>query len=148
MATRLTSIFVPVLMGAAIVSIPANGQAQTPPPAAIERGEAKAPVVLPAVPIAEWKMSADDLARPAARGRTRSRSAARQPASRKALSTGVKRAIVGSAAGFGGFLIGGMIGARIEGDRCNCDDPGLKGFVIGAPIGAVVGAVIGVASIK
>ena len=29
---------------------------------------------------------------------------------------------------------------RIEGDGCNCDDPGLKGALIGAPIGAAVGA--------
>jgi hypothetical protein len=38
---------------------------------------------------------------------------------------------------------GGYIGARIEGDRCRCDDPGLAGFIIGAPIGAIAGGVVG-----
>jgi hypothetical protein len=57
---------------------------------------------------------------------------------------GVGRAILGGAAGaVGGFFAGGYTGALIEGDRCSCDDPGLKGAVIGAPIGAVAGAVLG-----
>ena len=43
----------------------------------------------------------------------------------------------------GGLLAGGFIGAKIEGDNCRCDDPGLSGFVIGAPIGAIVGGLIG-----
>lgn len=38
-----------------------------------------------------------------------------------------------------GFVGGGILGAKIEGP-CSCDDPGLKGAVIGASIGAVVGA--------
>jgi hypothetical protein len=54
------------------------------------------------------------------------------------------RKIVGAAVGaFGGFFLGGYAGAAIEGDRCNCDDPGLKGFLIGAPIGAVAGGLFG-----
>lgn len=44
----------------------------------------------------------------------------------------------------GGFLFGGYVGAKIEGTRCACDDPGLQGFIIGAPIGAVTGAIVGV----
>jgi hypothetical protein len=44
---------------------------------------------------------------------------------------------------FGGMVAGGYIGVKIEGDRCRCDDPGLSGFVIGAPIGMVVGGVLG-----
>ncbi|HEX4348187.1 MAG TPA: hypothetical protein VHZ73_11490 [Vicinamibacterales bacterium] len=44
--------------------------------------------------------------------------------------------------GIVGFLAGGILGAAIEGD-CKCDDPGLKGLVIGAPIGAIVGVVVG-----
>jgi hypothetical protein len=47
------------------------------------------------------------------------------------------------AGGVGGFFAGGFLGARIEGDRCNCDDPGVRGFLIGAPIGAVAGGILG-----
>jgi hypothetical protein len=43
----------------------------------------------------------------------------------------------------GGFFLGGYTGASIEGQSCECDDPGFKGFVIGAPIGAVVGGILG-----
>ncbi|HYN10532.1 MAG TPA: hypothetical protein VES67_24310 [Vicinamibacterales bacterium] len=43
----------------------------------------------------------------------------------------------------GGFFLGGYTGAAIEGNSCKCDDPGLKGFMIGAPIGAVVGGILG-----
>jgi len=43
----------------------------------------------------------------------------------------------------GGFFAGGYIGAKSEGDCGGCDDPGLKGAVIGAPIGAVVGGILG-----
>jgi hypothetical protein len=45
--------------------------------------------------------------------------------------------------GVGGFFGGGILGAAIEGDRCNCDDPGLVGALIGAPTGAAVGAILG-----
>lgn len=55
-----------------------------------------------------------------------------------------KRIIAGAiAGGIGGFFAGGFLGAHIEGDRCNCDDPGVRGFLIGAPIGAVAGAIAG-----
>jgi outer membrane lipoprotein SlyB len=40
-------------------------------------------------------------------------------------------------------LGGGFLGAHIEGDRCNCDDPGMRGFLIAAPIGAVAGSLLG-----
>jgi hypothetical protein len=63
----------------------------------------------------------------------RSRAAAR---SKKRIIAG---AIVGSV---GGFFAGGFLGAHIEGDRCNCDDPGVRGFLIGAPIGAVAGGIV------
>ena len=41
------------------------------------------------------------------------------------------------------LFAGGYLGAAIEGDRCHCDDPGLKGAVIGAPIGAATGGILG-----
>jgi hypothetical protein len=57
----------------------------------------------------------------------------------------VKRKILGGAiGGVGGFFGGGYLGAAIEGDRCNCDDPGLMGALIGAPVGAAIGAILGV----
>jgi hypothetical protein len=49
-------------------------------------------------------------------------------------------AIVG---GVSGFFGGMFLGAAIEGDRCNCDDPGLLGALIGSPVGGVAGAVLG-----
>lgn len=55
----------------------------------------------------------------------------------------IKRAMWASIAGAGGFFGGGFLGAAIEGDRCDCDDPGLVGFLVGAPIGTAVGAILG-----
>jgi hypothetical protein len=58
-------------------------------------------------------------------------------------STG--RKVAGGVIGaVGGFFGGGFLGAAIEGDRCDCDDPGLVGFLIGAPIGSVIGGIVGV----
>ena len=53
-----------------------------------------------------------------------------------------KRAMWAAIGGVGGFFGGGYLGAAIEPD-CNCDDPGFKGFLIGAPIGAATGAILG-----
>ena len=62
---------------------------------------------------------------------------------RRQRSTGSK--VLGGVIGaVGGFFGGGFLGAAIEGDRCDCDDPGLAGFLIGAPTGAAVGAILGV----
>ena len=59
-------------------------------------------------------------------------------------SRGVGRRVLGGAVGgVGGFFGGGYLGAAIEGDRCECDDPGLMGALIGAPIGAAIGAWLG-----
>jgi hypothetical protein len=52
-----------------------------------------------------------------------------------------KRIIAGAIAGMvGGFFGGGFFGSHIEGDRCNCDDPGVRGFLIGAVTGSILGA--------
>jgi glucose/arabinose dehydrogenase len=62
----------------------------------------------------------------------------------KARARSTKRIVAGAiVGGVGGFFAGGFLGAHIEGDRCNCDDPGVRGFLIGAPIGAVTGAIAG-----
>jgi hypothetical protein len=53
------------------------------------------------------------------------------------------RALFAAIGGAGGFFGGLFLGAAIEGDSCNCDDPGLVGALIGAPIGAAVGAITG-----
>jgi hypothetical protein len=53
-----------------------------------------------------------------------------------------QRIAITAGMGFAGFLAGGYIGAKIEGD-CACDDPGLQGIIIGAPIGAAAGAIFG-----
>jgi hypothetical protein len=53
-----------------------------------------------------------------------------------------RKVIGGIAGGVGGFFLGGFLGAKLE-PNCGCDDPGLKGFLLGAPIGAVAGAVVG-----
>lgn len=45
-----------------------------------------------------------------------------------------RKVIAGVLGGVGGFFVGGMVGAAIEGNSCACDDPGLTGVVIGAPI--------------
>lgn len=57
---------------------------------------------------------------------------------------GVGRTVLGGVVGaVGGFFAGGFTGAAIEGQGCHCDDPGLKGFMIGAPIGALAGGIAG-----
>ena len=54
------------------------------------------------------------------------------------------RIFLGAAVGAtAGLFAGGYTGAWIEGDSCNCDDPGLMGALIGAPIGAVAGGILG-----
>ncbi len=47
---------------------------------------------------------------------------------------------VGVAGAIVGFIGGGIIGAKLE-PSCGCDDPGFKGFSIGAPIGAILTAI-------
>ena len=42
----------------------------------------------------------------------------------------------------GGLVAGAYLGAKIEGHSCACDDPGLKGAMIGAPLGAAAGGIL------
>ena len=67
-----------------------------------------------------------------------------RPVQRHPRPSGTRRQHLFERIGAGaGLLGGGYLGAKIEGDRCHCDDPGLAGFLIGGGIGAVVGGVIG-----
>jgi len=63
-----------------------------------------------------------------------------QPGRARSSRRKILGAIVG---GVGGFFGGMFLGAAIEGDRCDCDDPGLVGALIGAPVGAVAGGILG-----
>jgi hypothetical protein len=66
-----------------------------------------------------------------------------QPAPVRSKAANIGRRIAGAAVGaVGGAFGGGYLGAALEPD-CNCDDPGLQGFLIGFPVGGVVGGVLG-----
>ena len=54
-----------------------------------------------------------------------------------------KRILGGAVGATGGFFAGFYLGAAIEGDRCECDDPGFLGALIGAPVGAVTRGILG-----
>ncbi len=57
----------------------------------------------------------------------------------------VKRQVLfGVIGAVAGLFVGGALGARIGGNSCACDDPGLQGWMIGAPIGGIVGGYLGV----
>ena len=64
------------------------------------------------------------------------------PAPTKAKRSVARRVAYISIGAVGGFFAGGFLGAAIEGDRCNCDDPGFLGAIIGAPVGAATGAIL------
>jgi hypothetical protein len=84
--------------------------------------------------------------RPATRLTIRSDQFLQSPRSNRsgARARSKKRIVAGAiAGGVGGFFAGGFLGAHIEGDRCDCDDPGVRGFLIGAPIGALAGGILG-----
>ena len=144
MALRSTSTVTCVLTVAAVMSVPAPGRAQSAAPATASVDEppveTRAPASSPAVPISRWRISADDVS-PA---RQTIAHRAPQPRRQAGMNTALKRVLMGAGFGFAGFMAGGIIGAKIDGD-CRCDDAGLKGIVIGAPIGAAIGAVVGIA---
>ena len=54
-----------------------------------------------------------------------------------------RKVALGILFGIAGFYAGGLLGAGLE-PNCHCDDPGLKGAMIGVPIGTVAGAMFGV----
>jgi hypothetical protein len=71
------------------------------------------------------------------------------PKQQKRIGTGTRALIIAGSA-VGGFFAGGFLGHQIEREfaPCNCDDPGLKGALIGAPIGAIAGGVIAAISTR
>ena len=101
--------------------------------------------VLAAAPLAEAQRVDFDRAVRAAAAQTRlvrariERSAQNGQAPREPRGVG-KRILGGLVGGTAGFFAGGYAGAAIDGDCGGCDDPGLKGALIGMPIGAAIGA--------
>ena len=75
--------------------------------------------------------------------RAKPASAAFQVNRRSTAFPAARRLTAALALGVVGFLGGGLAGAAIEGRGCHCDDPGMRGFVIGAPIGAGAGFATG-----
>jgi hypothetical protein len=59
------------------------------------------------------------------------------------LNRGTRQVVGGIVGAIGGFFVGGIIGAQLEGN-CGCDDPGLSGAIVVGGVGAVAGAVVGV----
>ena len=71
------------------------------------------------------------------------RAASRVQQAQRGKKEQVARSVLGAVVGaVGGFFGGGFVGSKLE-PSCRCDDPGLRGFLIGAPIGAVAGALVG-----
>ena len=67
-----------------------------------------------------------------------------QPAYRSSSRSSLGRTIGGAIlGGLAGFYLGATVGSHLEPD-CRCDDPGLRGLLIGGAIGTGVGAYLGV----
>jgi hypothetical protein len=124
-----------------VVALSSHGLAQAPPQLPIAAAMAQ-PATADAGPIVRAGRAQVDrvLAEPAL---TPSLVAAQSSSGPRSQRAWPRRLIGGLVGGAAGFFLGGYLGARIEGDDCNCDDPGLKGAVIGAPIGAVAGGILG-----
>jgi hypothetical protein len=81
--------------------------------------------------------------RPAGSALTVRQQSPAHPGPQRSKGANVGLRIAGAAIGaVGGAFAGGYLGAALEPD-CNCDDPGLQGFLIGFPVGGVVGGVLG-----
>lgn len=97
----------------------------------------------PALTLRHARLSADTVLAPKITLDTR---ALRLPAAaeprRRQVRSKAKRALWAAVGGAGGFFGGAFLGAALEPD-CNCDDPGFRGFLIGAPVGAATGAILG-----
>jgi hypothetical protein len=94
------------------------------------------------------RMSLESVARESAATEVRQSASLPRPAATNSAPRrrSVGKVIVGVlVGGTVGFFAGGYTGIAIENkfNPCHCDDPGLKGAIIGAPIGAVVGAIAG-----
>jgi hypothetical protein len=76
-------------------------------------------------------------------GDARAREGQRQPATTTRERSMTRKILGAAVGGVGGFFGGGYLGAAIDGECGGCDDPGLKGALIGAPIGAAAGSVLG-----
>ena len=98
------------------------------------------------VAIRNWRLVevTDSIEFPAAARRALHQSASIQPVAPPRTYNVGQRIVAAVAMGFAGFWLGGKLGAVLEGN-CRCDDPGMRGFLIGAPIGATAGAIAGVA---
>jgi len=56
-------------------------------------------------------------------------------------------ALTAALLGVGGSFAGAAVGSQFT-QKCSCDDPGLKGMMIGAPIGGITGAIAAVLAMK
>src|SRR5262245_5692334 len=138
------------LLVLAIVGIPGSARAQEVAAASLrsmEVGILEQPSHTERVSIHSWpsRISLEGIARPPDAGVS-----GRQPArpvriglqSPPRTYNTAERIAITVGMGVAGFFAGGYVGAKIEGN-CACDDPGLKGALIGAPIGGVAGAIFG-----
>jgi hypothetical protein len=57
---------------------------------------------------------------------------------------GAARGLLVAGAAVGGFFGGAFLGSAIERKLwdCKCDDPGVRGFLIGAPAGAIAAGIV------
>jgi hypothetical protein len=95
----------------------------------------------------QWPVEHRTAVEPASsRSALRASRLAQNPASGSRSVRALKRVVGGLVGGAGGFMVGGLVGSKLE-PSCGCDDPGLRGFLIGAPIGAALGAIAGVMSV-